>query len=95
MRGEAPTLAPLERANLNDRTTHFRFTTGISIPETRLCRREITGKYAIKIVIKQAHSWNVDREEGRNLWIERDEVSETLCFLLFRIPDDGQSPKTP
>jgi hypothetical protein len=25
---------------------------------------------------------------------ERDPVSETLCYLLSSIPDDGQSPKT-
>jgi hypothetical protein len=25
---------------------------------------------------------------------ETDLVSETLCFLVFRIPDDGHSPKT-
>jgi hypothetical protein len=24
---------------------------------------------------------------------ETDPVSETLCFLVYRIPDDGQSPK--
>jgi hypothetical protein len=24
---------------------------------------------------------------------ERDPVSQTLCFLVFRIPDDGQSPE--
>jgi hypothetical protein len=37
--------------------THARFTTAIYIPETRLCREKIIGKYAIKIVIKHAHSW--------------------------------------
>jgi hypothetical protein len=26
---------------------------------------------------------------------ETDPVSETLCSLIFRIPDDGQRPKTP
>jgi hypothetical protein len=25
---------------------------------------------------------------------ERDPVSETLCFLVLRIPDDGQNPRT-
>jgi hypothetical protein len=25
---------------------------------------------------------------------ETDPVSETLCYLVFRIPDDAQSPKT-
>jgi hypothetical protein len=25
---------------------------------------------------------------------ETDPVSETLCFLSFRVMDDGQSPKT-
>jgi hypothetical protein len=24
---------------------------------------------------------------------ETDQVSETLCFLVFRITDDGQSPR--
>jgi hypothetical protein len=28
-----------------------------------------------------------------HLRMERDPVSETLCFLVFRIPDDGQSPE--
>jgi hypothetical protein len=38
------------------------------------------------------------REENRclpsHLRPETDSVSETLCSLVFRIPDDGQSPKT-
>jgi hypothetical protein len=42
------------------------FTTAIEIPETRLCPREITGKYEIKILIKHAHLWNWDRKGGRN-----------------------------
>jgi hypothetical protein len=25
--------------------------------------------------------------------METDPVSETLCFLVFRIPDDGPSPE--
>jgi hypothetical protein len=25
---------------------------------------------------------------------ETDQVSKTLCFLVFRIPDDGQIPET-
>jgi hypothetical protein len=29
-----------------------------------------------------------------HLRTETDAVSETLCFLIFRIPDDGQSPET-
>jgi hypothetical protein len=29
-----------------------------------------------------------------HLRTETDPVSETLCFLVSRIPDDGQSPKT-
>jgi hypothetical protein len=29
-----------------------------------------------------------------HLWTETDPVSETLCFLVYRIPDDGQSPET-
>jgi hypothetical protein len=30
----------------------------------------------------------------RHLKSEIDLISETLCFLVFRIPDDGQSPQT-
>jgi hypothetical protein len=29
-----------------------------------------------------------------HLRTETDPVSETLCFLVFRIPDDGQSSET-
>jgi hypothetical protein len=29
-----------------------------------------------------------------HLRMETDPVSETLCFLVFRVPDDGQSPHT-
>jgi hypothetical protein len=29
-----------------------------------------------------------------NLRMETDPVSETLCFLVFKIPDDGQIPET-
>jgi hypothetical protein len=29
-----------------------------------------------------------------HLRTETDPVSETLCLLVFRIPDGGQSPKT-
>jgi hypothetical protein len=29
-----------------------------------------------------------------HLRTETDPVSETFCFLVSRIPDDGQSPKT-
>jgi hypothetical protein len=49
-------LGLLERANLNHWTTHVCITTAIYIPETRLCQREITGKYAIKTVIKHAQT---------------------------------------
>jgi hypothetical protein len=45
---------PLEKANFDYWTTHFNITTAIQIPEVRLCQREITGKHAIKIVIKDA-----------------------------------------
>jgi hypothetical protein len=31
---------------------------------------------------------------GSNHWTTGP-VSETLCFLVFRIPDDGQSPEMP
>jgi hypothetical protein len=56
--GETPTLyGPLEKANLNHWATPVRFTTTIHLPETRLIQREVTGKYAMKIVLKHAHSW--------------------------------------
>jgi hypothetical protein len=56
--GEAPTLLdPLERSNLNHWTTPVRFTKATYLPETRLIRKEITGKYSIKIMIEDAHSW--------------------------------------
>jgi hypothetical protein len=29
-----------------------------------------------------------------HLRMDTDPVSEMLCFLVFRIPDDGHSPKT-
>jgi hypothetical protein len=29
-----------------------------------------------------------------NHWTETNPVSEMLCFLMFRILDDGQSPDT-
>jgi hypothetical protein len=33
-------------------------------------------------------------EARKHTVLETDPVSETLCFLASRIPDDGQSPKT-
>jgi hypothetical protein len=33
-------------------------TTATKIPDTRLCSREITGKYAIIVVLKHAQMWN-------------------------------------
>jgi hypothetical protein len=47
-------LDSLEKANLNHWTAHVGITTAIKIPETKICQREITGKYPIKIVIKHA-----------------------------------------
>jgi hypothetical protein len=47
-------LGSLEKANFNQWITHIRFTLAIQIPETQLCRREIIGKYATKIAMKQA-----------------------------------------
>jgi hypothetical protein len=44
-------LGPLERANLNGQPM-----SAILIPEIRLRRREVTGKYTIKIVIKHAQT---------------------------------------
>jgi hypothetical protein len=38
------------RANLNHWITSIRFTTAIELPVTTLIRREVAGKYAIKIV---------------------------------------------
>jgi hypothetical protein len=52
MREETPTvLGPLERVNINHWTTHVTFVTAIEISETMLCRKGITDKYAIKIVV--------------------------------------------
>jgi hypothetical protein len=56
-------LDPLERGNLNHCTAPVKFTTAIYIPETRLIWREITGKYAIKIVISiYIHGLRIERE---------------------------------
>jgi hypothetical protein len=41
---------PLQGANVN----HWAIDFSITAAETRLCRREVTGKYAMKIVIKHA-----------------------------------------
>jgi hypothetical protein len=60
-------MGPLERANLNHLTTLSRFTTVISLRETTLIWREVARNYATKIMIEQAHGWNWDRTEGRNL----------------------------
>jgi hypothetical protein len=49
-------LSPLERAYTIFWTIHGSITTAVQIPETRLCRREIMGKYAIKIAIKQTQT---------------------------------------
>jgi hypothetical protein len=50
---KAPTqLGPLERVNVNHWAMSVRFTTAIYSPETRLIRREIRRKYAIKTVIR-------------------------------------------
>jgi hypothetical protein len=75
VRWETPTLlGPLERADLNHWTTHVRFTTA----ESRLCQGEITGKYAIKIVIKDAHSWNKDKKGGRNSCYKPSQQTKSL-----------------
>jgi hypothetical protein len=55
--GETYPVGSLKKANISHWTSHVRFTTAVYLPETRLLRREIAGKYAIKIVIKHAHSW--------------------------------------
>jgi hypothetical protein len=34
------------------------------MPERRLSRKEITGRYEIKTVIKYAHAWTYDRNRG-------------------------------
>jgi hypothetical protein len=34
------------------------------------------------------------RKSKDHLRMETDPVSETSCFLVSRIPDDGKSPKT-
>jgi hypothetical protein len=52
MRETSIVYGPIETANLKHWPTHPSITAAIYIPETRLCRREITGKYEMKIVIK-------------------------------------------
>jgi hypothetical protein len=57
VRGETPTLlGPIERANVNQWTAPVKFTIAMKLSETRIIRREIRGKYEIKIVIKHAYS---------------------------------------
>jgi hypothetical protein len=34
------------------------------------------------------------RRENLKSYTERDPVSEKLCFLVFRIPNDEQSPES-
>jgi hypothetical protein len=50
--------------------------------------RVVTGKYAVQIVVKLAQSGIII-----HMKMETDPVSETLYFLVFRIPDDIQSPQ--
>jgi hypothetical protein len=37
----------------------------------------------------------LERTNLNPLRTETDPISETLCFLVFRIPEDGQKSKTP
>jgi hypothetical protein len=39
----------------------------LQTPAARLSRRKITGKRAIKIGMKHAHTWNYDANSGENL----------------------------
>jgi hypothetical protein len=43
-------------------------------------------------VREEKHTWLGPLETV--IEISTDPVSETLCFLVSGIPDDGQSPKT-
>jgi hypothetical protein len=54
-----------EKTNLNHWTVIL--ATPIQTPETRIRRRELTGKYAVKIMIKHTQMWNYDRNGGENL----------------------------
>jgi hypothetical protein len=56
---------------------------------TNFCRSELLGFWTLFIV------WDpTERCLPLHLRMETDPVSETLYSLVFRIPDDGQSPKT-
>jgi hypothetical protein len=48
---------------------------------------------------KNTPFWRLEKGFNRvdvslHLKTETDPVSETLCFLVFRIPDDGKKKKT-
>jgi hypothetical protein len=47
-------LGPLQNANLNHWTSHASVTTAMQEPENKLCLRDVTQEYEIKIVIKHA-----------------------------------------
>jgi hypothetical protein len=49
-------------------------------PDTTMSSRDATGKCAVNVVNAAS--------------AEADPVSETLCFLVVRLPVDGQSPET-
>jgi hypothetical protein len=84
--------------------------TAIHLPETRLIRREVTGKYAIKIVIS-THVCGTRIEREVEIYAtnvakktkcmstnaekwEKNPVSETSCILISRIPDDEKTQKS-
>jgi hypothetical protein len=98
-------LGPLERANLNHWTTYFHLlflVSGLCMIYHNFYRTSLIG-IAVVILTQVVHWLRLALSNGPNrvgvspphLRTETYPVSETLCSLvLFRIPDDGQSPKT-
>jgi hypothetical protein len=52
---------------------------------------ELLGVWTLCIV-RREH--NVSETGSVSVFRFPDPISETLCFLVFRITDDGQSPET-
>jgi hypothetical protein len=87
VKGETPTLlCPLELTILNHWTTHVTITTPTY--QTSLCRREITGKYAIKIEIKHGQTWKFYSTDGVS---GRHKVVSQILRLILGIGFNGLS----
>jgi hypothetical protein len=50
---------------------------------------DVTGKHKVKNCGEKRTDGNYNANGGN-----KDPVSKTLSFLVYRIPDDGQSPET-